>query len=327
MRKEKSKKSKERKKKKDKESGKGKQINTTQSAEKKEGKNEMRDLFDTYGDAPKQKLDILFPNSEGTPVIPVNSYAVPIYNHYVKERNLSVQCNGSKCVLCEANYKISEKHLLPVYSVENGNIAILPISGQMDSKNGNPLMAQILPELGKAKEKRRLIIVKKYSNWDYEISSLPLNPEIEEEAMPVIEEFLENIDDFDFGSIYAKMSNEDLLKIPEVKRKHKAFTFTAKAATEVNLEDEFDSEDPELEGDWDSEDEDLDEDSDDEDFDDEDFEDEDFEDEDSEPDFDDMTKKELLEFAEENDLEIPNLRKMRVAKMRKAVKKAWEELD
>ena len=169
-----------------------------------------------------------------------------------------------------------------------------------------------------------------------------MSPEIEEDAKLVIEEFEENIDDFDIDSVYAKMSNEELLRIPEVRTKHLALNFNANAATEVMLEDEFDSEDPDLEGDFD----DLEGDDTDEDFSDEDFEDEDSdedsdddetdlddldededpdEDEDLEPDFDDMTKKELLEFAEENDLEIPNLRKMRVAKARKAVKKAWSE--
>ncbi len=323
-------------KKKDKKSDKGRKIKT-----RKKNESSWIDLISQFGGPVTVALEIVRLTMAGVLMILFTKRAKRVNLHYIEERGIYVHCNGPDCVLCKANYKVYEKILLPVYLVVQKVIAILPISNLKDNKNGRPLLSLILPFLLKAGKGLALVIVKRLSNWDYEVDSLPLSPEIEEDAKLVIEEFEENIDDFDIDSVYAKMSNEELLRIPEVRTKHLALNFNAKAATEVMLEDDsfdedFDAEDPELEDDWDedpdsddeSDLEDPDEDSDDDetDLDDLDEDEDPDEDDDLDPDFDDMTKKELLEFAEENDLEIPNLRKMRVAKARKAVKKAWEEL-
>jgi hypothetical protein len=140
-----------------------------------------------------------------------------------------VHCNTSEgsCILCQAGIPATKKYLTPVFSIESGDIKILPISPSLEPFALLPQWVNIF----KNKGSRHLLSIVREGNFKYFVSLLEFEEGMKVQILPVIKEFMAMVKEgeVDIGSAYPSISNKTLAGVPEIMRILTAKGITLKA--------------------------------------------------------------------------------------------------
>jgi hypothetical protein len=175
-------------------------------------------LFDVWGleQAPQadKPFELVRFNGREVAVMPFTSTSALVKLHYNDEPEARgyVHCNGTDCVLCRLGRPVEERALLPVYLPAQGTIGIIPIS---PSSRPGALRPQLLPLLRSGK--RLVVFVKKPDQMNFTVGSKEVDPTVYR-CDRLIEDFQRKLEagELDLTSVYPRLSNEALAKVPSI---------------------------------------------------------------------------------------------------------------
>ena len=151
-------------------------------------------------------------------LVPFTTIMVRATLHYVEHTSLRsyVHCNGAHCLLCRVGRQQDVRDLWPVYDVLAGAVAVLPISPSLRPHALRPLLKPVLHQVKEGKE-RFFIEVWKPDSYKFTVGTFPL-PADADDGAAAIKAFQEKFDAglVDLGSVYPRITNEDLAMYPEV---------------------------------------------------------------------------------------------------------------
>jgi hypothetical protein len=175
-------------------------------------------LFDVWGpeQAPQDDKPFELVRLTGREVaaLPFTSTSAVVKLHYIDEREARgyVHCNGEGCVLCRLGRPVEVRALLPVYLPAQGTIGIIPIS---PSARPGALRPQLLPLLRSGKS--LVVFIRKADQMNFTVGSKEVDTAVYR-CDRLIEDFQRKLEagELDLTSVYPRLSNEALAKVPGI---------------------------------------------------------------------------------------------------------------
>ena len=172
----------------------------------------LLDMLAAGGDPP---LELVRLDRNETAVIPFTADGPRVNLHFCKEADINayIVCNGEECILCRTGRDRAERILIPVYLPVSQTVGILPVGLSL-----RPFA--LLPQLGallKADTRKVIFITRDGGNF---LVSTRDFPEDTDDGAAAIRAYLDNYEAgrIDLIGVYPRMSNEQLLEIPEIAR-------------------------------------------------------------------------------------------------------------
>jgi hypothetical protein len=151
-------------------------------------------------------------------LLPFTADLCPTHVHYLDYPSLTgyVHCNGLDCLLCRVGRRKDVCYLWPVYDVLAGAVAVVPISHNRRPNALQPLLSPVLKRVKEGKD-RFFIEVRKPNLYTFTVATFPL-PADADDGAAAVKAFLEKLKagHVDLGSVYRRITNEDLAMYPEV---------------------------------------------------------------------------------------------------------------
>jgi hypothetical protein len=150
-------------------------------------------------------------------VIPFTPLVVRASVHFVNDPagRSYIHCGGHGCLLCRLGRQVETRDLLPLFDILDKVVGVLPVSRSLRPR---ALQPQLLPVLQRLEKQGRLLLgIRKPDNVSFVVTSYDL-PATAADGADVIAAFKEQFDAgrIDLGSVYARVSNEELAAVPEV---------------------------------------------------------------------------------------------------------------
>lgn len=150
-------------------------------------------------------------------VIPFTTGMLRVQTHYINSPALRdyIHCQGAGCLSCRLARQAETRDLLPVYDAVDKAVGVLAIS---PSLRPHALRPQLMPVLQRLKERSRLLVgLRKQDTTRFVVTTYDL-PDGADDGADVILTFMElfSAGRIDLGSVFARLSNEELAAVPEV---------------------------------------------------------------------------------------------------------------
>jgi hypothetical protein len=170
------------------------------------------------GGQPAAQLEVVRLTQSASTLVLFTTTMRRVYLHYLDYRAIKgyVRCNGKGCRLCSVGRARETRDLLPVYDVQNGAVAILPISPSLRPHALRPQLTRVLRDLAAGGKLQQVEI--RSGDRKFLVNVLPLQPGADHGAAAVAD-FLERLDarHVDLAAAYQRLDDEDLAKIDEVR--------------------------------------------------------------------------------------------------------------
>jgi hypothetical protein len=151
-------------------------------------------------------------------LIPFTTTMGRVTLHYVEYPALRgyVHCSGADCLHCRLGRKQDVRDLLPIYDPVEKTVGVLPIGPNMRPQALRPQVAPILRRL-RDEAVTPLIAIRRDDSVTFIVSELALPADADTGGV-TIRAFVEKSEagEIDLGSVYPRLSNEELASIPEV---------------------------------------------------------------------------------------------------------------
>lgn len=145
--------------------------------------------------------------------IPFTDEAEEVSLHYCQEVQIRdyIPCNGPGCVNCRIGRKPEARLLLPVFSVFDREVRVLPIPTRRTPEALWPQLEHALDQ-----ELRVIVVVSKLGSVQFDVSLKALPPDFPD-VSATIRNFCEASEAgrLSLDSVFPSLSDEELLLIPE----------------------------------------------------------------------------------------------------------------
>jgi hypothetical protein len=175
--------------------------------------NLLRELAATAGHRPS--LERVRLASDEVAVLLFTAEAEAVDLHFCREIEIPdyALCNGPGCLLCAIGRVKVERHLLPVYLMGAGTVAVLAVPTSLRPRALLPQLAPLLEGDGP-----RVVFIARERD-DYHVSSIPLAADVDA-GEAAIGAFLA---DHEAGrialdSVYPRLENAEIARLPEIAR-------------------------------------------------------------------------------------------------------------
>jgi hypothetical protein len=139
--------------------------------------------------------------------------------HYLDGADLRgyVHCNGQGCTLCRIGRQKDQRDLLPVYSVEESAVAVLPVPPNQRPAALRPLLAPVLRRLLDGGPPV-LVALRRLDMGKFSLAILPLPDTLRDVVAEAVAAFRSQLEAgaVDLAGAFQRLSNAELAAVPQV---------------------------------------------------------------------------------------------------------------